>query len=543
VDVINIIYRDFSKSHQEIIDRYRQGKHKGIRWITSLKTKKDIGLVKSFIDNGIKIRHVPVLLTDSFALSDKSFLFTIEDVDEGKNITNVLSSNDKLYLDHYDRVFEKLWKKGIDVQDRIKEIEEGYIFNIDTIPRPKESLKFYKELLKTVKDEILIMLASSSAFFRVENNIGYSNLEELAHKNIKVKILFPLKTGLEYKANQIKSLYPKIEFRVLQNSLASFIGVTIIDKQQVLITEIKDDSKFEYPDAIGNTIHIKGKSTALSYVTIFNNLWKQAELYDEIKKAYDIIQVHDKMQKEFVDIAAHELRTPIHPMLGFIEILRNKITDKEQLEFLDIIDRNTKRLKKISEDILEVSKIENNLLILNKEDFEIKEMLLQMISDYKREAESKKINLLFMDKCIGNDLFICADKEKIRQVISNLISNSIKFIPEAEGGKIYVSFEKRTKNEENRSFYDAVENSFVIITIKDIGVGIDEDILPLLFTKFASRSFQGTGLGLYICKNIIDAHGGKIWACNNEGEEGATFSFSLPLIDSHANSHPKEKHR
>lgn len=200
---------------------------------------------------------------------------------------------------------KRLWKKGIDVQDRIKEIEEGHIFNIDITPRPKESLKFYEELLKTVKEEILMMLASSSAFFRIENNIGYSALEELVYNNIKVKILFPLKIDLEDKINHIKSLYPKIEFRVLQNSSESFIRITIIDIQRVLITEVKDDTKSNYPDALGMTIHIEGKSTALSYVTIFNRLCKQAELYDELKKAYDTIQVHNKMQKEFIDIAAH----------------------------------------------------------------------------------------------------------------------------------------------------------------------------------------------------------------------------------------------
>lgn len=111
VEVINIIYRDFSKSRQEIIDKYRQGKHKGIRWVTSLKSNKDIDLVKLSIVNGVKIRHVKETLTDSFALRDKSFLFTIEDIEEGKSISNVLSSNDKLYLDHYDRVFEKVVEK------------------------------------------------------------------------------------------------------------------------------------------------------------------------------------------------------------------------------------------------------------------------------------------------------------------------------------------------------------------------------------------------------------------------------------------------
>src|SRR6478672_6803283 len=191
VEGLNVIYRDFSNSRQEILDKYRQGKHKGIRWVTSLKNKKDVDIVKAHIDDVIKIRHVKDLSTESFALSDKSFLFTIENVEEEKTSSSVLSSNDKLYIDHYDAIFEKLWKKGIDIQDRIKEIEEGYTFNIETISNSKESLSLSKKLIETVKCEILLIIASPSAFFRIEKNIGYRNLEELAYQNIKVKILIP----------------------------------------------------------------------------------------------------------------------------------------------------------------------------------------------------------------------------------------------------------------------------------------------------------------------------------------------------------------
>jgi two-component system, OmpR family, sensor histidine kinase VicK len=532
VEGINIIYRDFSNSRQEILERYRQGKHKGIRWITSLKNEKDVDLVKSYSDNGINIRHVKDLLTHSFALSDKSFLFTIEKVKEGgKLITNVISSNDKLCLDHYDDIFENLWKKGIDIQDRIKEIEEGYSFNIEMILNPIESLKFYKESLQTIKKEILIMLASSSGFFRIEKNIRYDTLEKLAYKDIKVKILFPMKMSLEHKINKLKAKYPKIDFGILHNSLESSIGLTIIDKQRVLITEVKDDVKSKYTDAIGATICIEGKSTAISYATIFNGLWKQTEIYEKLEKSFETIQSHEKIQRDFINIAAHELRTPIQPILGFTQHLKNKITDKEQLGYLDVIDRNTKRLKKLAEDILEISKIENNLFGINKEHFKIKEIIHQLICDYKREIETKNIELEFTNPLINDDLIIYADKEKICQAISNLISNSIKFIPYEKEGKIFITL-KKSKDDQNND-YDHntyINNHMIIVTVKDNGMGIDKDILPMLFTKFASKSFQGTGLGLYISKKIIEAHGGKIWAKNNEdGKGGATFIFSLPL--------------
>jgi len=273
----------------------------------------------------------------------------------------------------------------------------------------------------------------------------------------------------------------------------------------------------------------------MSYATIFNSLWKQTEIYEKLEKSFETIQSHDKMQRDFINIAAHELRTPIQPILGFTQHLKNKITDKEQLGYLDVIDRNTQRLKKLAEDILEISKIENNLFSINKEHFKIKEIIHQLICDYKREIKTKNIELEFTNPLINDDLFIYADREKISQVISNLISNSIKFIPEKEKcGKISITVEKRTEDKENNDFNDDIysnsSNNIIIIIVKDNGVGIDKDILPILFTKFASKSFHGTGLGLYICKNIVEAHGGKIWAKNNEdGKVGATFIFSLPL--------------
>ncbi|HEX5519603.1 MAG TPA: HAMP domain-containing sensor histidine kinase, partial [Candidatus Nitrosocosmicus sp.] len=417
IEGLNIINRDFSDFRQEILERYSQGKHKGIRWITSLKNKKDVDFIKSYIDKGINVRHIKELTTHSFAISDKSFLFTIENVEEGgKMITNIISSNDKLYLNHYDTVFENLWKKGIDVQERIREIEEGYIFNIETISNSKESLKLSKKLIETVTCEILLIIASSSAFFRLEKNIGYRDLEKLAYLNIKVKILIPSKTEIQDKINQVTAKYPKIEFRILKMSNGPLVGVTIIDRQRILIYEVKDDTKGSYLDSVGMTIHIEGKSTAMSYATIFNILWEQTELYEKI-------QIHDKMQRDFINIAAHELRTPLQPILGFTEHLKNKINDKEQQGFLDIIDRNTKRLKKLSEDVLEISKIENNLLSINKENFQIKEMITQTIYDFKEETETKDIELEFTNM-INDNFFVYADKEKIYQVISNLISNS-----------------------------------------------------------------------------------------------------------------------
>ena len=534
VESIKLIDIYFINLHQEILERFRKGNHKGIKWITSLNNKKDIELVTSYIDKGIEIRHVNDLFSNSFALSDDTFLYTIENIKEGKMATNMLKSTDDSYVNYFNIVFENMWKKGIDINNRIKDIEKGYYINVETIPNPIESLKFAKQLLENVKEEILVILASSSTFFRMETNIGFGNLEKLTHHGVKVKILIPWDNENKEKIDSIKIKYPDIEFRLLQSRTDSYIGITIIDTQRVLIQEVKDDTKSKYIESVGMTIFIEGKTTALSYASIFDNLWRQTELYEEIKKAYEKLQIHEKMLKEFTEIAAHELRTPIQPILGFTQHLRDKVTDKEQADYLEIIGRNTKRLKKLTEDILEISKIENNLFNLNKEQFDIKEFIRNLVNTYKKQVETKNIEFEFVDFCNKDSLFIYADKNKISQVLSNLISNSIKFIPEEkEIGNITITIEKKAqdkddKNGGNAANFDNQESA--IITVKDNGIGIDKDILPILFKKFSSKSFQGTGLGLYISKRIIEAHNGKIWIQNNEdGKEGATFSFSIPL--------------
>lgn len=238
----------------------------------------------------------------------------------------------------------------------------------------------------------------------------------------------------------------------------------------------------------------------------------------KLESANKRLEVHDKMQKDFINIAAHELRTPIQPILALTQVLRSRKEKnnngkeiEEELSLLDAIIRNAKRLQRLAEDILDVTKIESHSLILHKERFNLNEVISNTIQDISRNQISNgKVKLRYeFDKDL---LFIEADKERITQVISNLLSNAVKFTKE---GTISISVEKK--------------DSKVTFNIKDTGTGIDSEILPRLFTKFASKSFEGTGLGLFVSKSIVEAHGGKMWAENNADGNGASFSFSLPL--------------
>ena len=247
----------------------------------------------------------------------------------------------------------------------------------------------------------------------------------------------------------------------------------------------------------------------------------------ELVSAYKQLKIHNKTQREFIDIAAHELRTPLQPIIGIMNIIRSKVTDSEQQELFDIVIRNAKRLQRLAEDILDVTRIEGRTLDIKKEIFDINDTVASILQEYKSQIERNHnekldqfLEISFQPEKAG--VYVQGDKGRISQVISNLIDNAIKFAPQQKGKlDIVVSHSYTDNNEE--------PNKNVIVSVKDNGTGIDPEIMPKLFSKFVTKSFSGTGLGLYVSKNIIETHGGKIWAENNNDGNGATFYFSLPI--------------
>ncbi|HYX56188.1 MAG TPA: ATP-binding protein [Nitrososphaeraceae archaeon] len=300
------------------------------------------------------------------------------------------------------------------------------------------------------------------------------------------------------------------------------LGSLIID----IFAQIIMSSSLTFFESGHNVAHIL-KDTSYFVIIIalalssvqYNKRLRERE--KEIRVQYDKLKEADKAQREFINVAAHELRTPIQPVLSLSDILHSKIKDSKQRELLDVVIRNAKRLQRLSEDILDVTRIESQSLILNKEQFNLNDVISNAIQDHKNEIEKTNGNLKLLYK--SNDyeddnIFVEADRTRLSQVISNLIRNAIKFTKE---GIILITARKDNSNNSNNQ---------VIISVKDTGSGIDPEILPRLFSKFATKSFEGTGLGLFISKSIIEDHGGRIWAENNPDGKGATFSFSIPII-------------
>jgi signal transduction histidine kinase len=249
----------------------------------------------------------------------------------------------------------------------------------------------------------------------------------------------------------------------------------------------------------------------------------------ELARVNEQIKNHYINQKEFINIASHELRTPTQSILGYVELL---LSEHHLLSnYGEPILRNANRLQKIISDILDISKIDNNMLTLNNEQFNLTETIFQVAEDTRSKIarDKKNVNIIYDaagPEMSGKGIVVEGDKQRISQVISNILDNAIKFVNE---GTIAISVQTHNtvSNSDRNPGYGLKET---IVNIKDSGIGIDPEILPRLFSKFKSKDGTGgTGLGLYICKNIVEAHGGRIWAKNNEDGKGATFSFSFPV--------------
>jgi two-component system, OmpR family, sensor histidine kinase VicK len=348
-----------------------------------------------------------------------------------------------------------------------------------------------------------------------------------------VKIICPLSEVNSKVVKKISDNAPNIK---ILNGNNSPYGIYIVDSQRFLRVELRVAEAEIFSEAIGLAFYSNSRGSAESFKLIFELLWNECVLNEELKKTYDRQKGLIKMQKEFIDIAAHELRTPVQPILSLTEVLRSKIKDNEQEKLLAVIIRNAKRLGQLTQNILDVTRIESQSLQLKKEIFDVNDIILNIVQDYRHQLEKEdnaddvKLLLLYDNDGSNKDnnvvdgrpspVFIQADKERISQVISNLLNNAIKFSKKTAEDSISIAI---TCDKENNQ---------VIVSVKDTATGIDPEILPRLFSKFATKSDIGTGLGLFISKSIIEAHGGRIWAQNNPDGRGATFAFSLQLISS-----------
>jgi two-component system, OmpR family, sensor histidine kinase VicK len=495
-------------------------------YITEI-TKDNLSYCKQLLTMVDELRHLDGI-KGNFYISETAYLAPATVHEKGKPASQIIYSNVKEIIEHQKYVFETLWSKAIPAEQRIKEIEEDIdLGKTEVIQSPQKILELFINMIKSAKYEILLILPTINAFLREERIGSIELLRQSATKhNVNVRIITPTNDAIEKILQNIsisvkeeeqqqeeeeeKKNKEKVFFKVQRSNIqfeetaVTTVTIIVIDKKECLAIEKIDDSKEEFIEAIGLATYSNSEPTVMSYVSIFEGLWRQAELVEQLKK-------HDKMQKEFINIASHEMKTPTQAILGFSQLL-DQHPEKSD-EMIHAIKRNADRLQRLTNEILDVSRIESQTLKLHKEKVNITEKILNVINDIKGQIpNSDGLQIVFSEP--KEPIYVEADKIRLYQIIANLINNAIKFTKE---GTISINANVKDNNE-------------VIIDIKDTGAGIESEILPILFTKFATRSDVGTGLGLFISKSIVEAHGGRMWAKNNPDGKGATFAFSLPLL-------------
>jgi two-component system, OmpR family, sensor histidine kinase VicK len=507
---------------------FRDLKERGIRlrFIAEI-TKDNIGYCKELMKICSELRHLDEV-KGNFGLVDGIYYRASAKAGKSSPPPLLIGTTLRAFVEHQQYFFEMLWKKAIPAKQRMREIEEDQKREfIETIQDPSEIIGVDYRLVRAAKDEILIIFHTANALLRQEKSGAIDLLVENATTyKTHVKILVPIEDKITDTIQRLEKING-IQIRNIESAMQTRMTILVVDRTYSLVVELKDDTKDNLEEAIGLATYSNSKSTVLSYVSIFDTLWKQSELREELL-------IHSMAQKEFINIAAHELRNPIQPILGLSDVLlrsdifldSNKNDGIKQKEIVEIIPRNARRLQRLTENILDVTRIDSKTLRLNKQSIIITESIREMVQDYSVETRNYGKSIVISFSCSKELEYtsIIADVNRVKQVIRNLIDNAVKF---TQKGEITISIE-----------IDYTHNQ-IVMKVKDTGKGIDSYILPKLFNKFVTKSDSGTGLGLYICKGIIEAHNGRIWAENNYDRsrtdatnreaDGATFSFSLPL--------------
>ena len=547
-----------------------------IRAFTEI-TKENLHYCKELMNLVDELRHLDGV-RGGIAISETEYMATTV-LQESVPLTEVIYSSIREVIEQGQYIFDTLWSTATPAEQKIKELEEGVeqpIIQVITDTRTSISLAF--DLIASSRHEILIMFASAKTFLLAADSFTLNHYQKALQRGINLTILVPVYddpikdiklAGRESYAhndddgdaihiedqynnrfgevneqiNRIRKKIPNAKLIVTDKSINTKITIMVVDNSKSMIWELKDDTLKDPYLAGGIATYSNIPSVASSYASIIHVIRKQTDLYEQLKDSKERLEIlnkqlesHNIIQQEFINIAAHELRTPIQPILGLSEIAlaRNeKILDRDdpQLkETLEVIVRNAKRLHRLTDDILDVTRIDSKILKLNKESVDIDEIIDDVIDDFRNKVDhsnDKKVKLVRVIKGQLNKSkhdaeshsvtkLIC-DKNRVMQIISNLTSNAIKF--SSNNGIITIS--KEISN----------DNKSIVISVIDKGSGIDPEIFPRLFSKFSTRSNHGTGLGLYICKNLVEAQGGRIWAQDNNNGPGATFSFSLPVAN------------
>nr|CAD42697.1 putative histidine kinase [uncultured crenarchaeote] len=609
-----------------------------LRYVTEI-TKDNVGYVKEMLSFS-EIRHLDGL-KGNFEVADQREYVAVATLHAAQSIPQLLFSNLPEIAEQQQFVFDSFWGRALPAEHRIKELEDGVVMPVSLVfSNYKDAVQREFEMISRAKREILIMYSTVNAFHLQEKGGTLQLLKEMVEQNdsLRINILTPMDASVrESLSLRLLTKYrPNIQVQDIAPSIGIKIKTLVVDRKESLVMELIHAREEVATAAIGFSIYSNSEPTVLSYSSIFEVLYDQSVLFQQLDQ-------NDKVKSEFINVAAHELRTPIMPILNGVEILEEKLGERKT-EFqreLDMITRNASRLQNLAESILQVSRIESGSFSLDiQKNVDIHNLISQVIEDiekkYAYKEKANKVAIVFLPSDGNRNggysrggggakaegvkaaagakqaqketqqkeqwvepvngpnhlLYVDCDPQKISQVVFNLLDNAMKF---TNDGKIVVSTavmgesspftstsqESDTSNtatagKGNGGRVDSSSDSdngggdnggdhigrqkegAVLVTVQDTGVGLNSKIRDQLFQKFVTKSNQGTGLGLYLSRKIVEEHGGKIWfeetnskggnssSRNNtkdkdegideilhhlgsEGKIGATFKFVIPV--------------
>jgi signal transduction histidine kinase len=626
-------------------------KERGVRfrYVTEI-TPDNVDHVRQMLSFS-EIRHLDGM-KGNFEVADEREHVTVATLQKAQPIPQMIFSNIPEIVEQQQFLFDSFWKMAIPAKQRIMEIEHG-VTPAQTMVYSDyhDAVKKEFEMIKNAKREIQIMYSTADAFHVQEKQGTLQLLKEMTEQNesLRVSIITPIDSSVRGSVD-LKILGDcghEIRIKDIAPGISTKIKSLVVDRKEALVMEIRhrqeEEEKATAP-LIGFSFYSNSESTVLSYASIFEVLYNQSILFEQQKQEH-------RIKSEFIDIAAHELRTPIMPILNGMEILEGNLGDKvkEYRREIDIITRNASRLQSLAESILQASRIESGTFRLSVQSgIDIHSLIAQVIEDIEKKYaytnKAKKVSIVFLPlhdkervkeeeketaKSSGmsnngdgiderdsinaqappkqtrrmenghstgestqNDnsnhdnsntvrpLYVDCDSTKIAQVIFNLLDNAMKFTFD---GKIYISTAKTTVISGSQSAvnnwnstgnpkasttgeskppqpdggdFEDIINS-ILVTVSDTGEGIDNQIKDQLFEKFATKSRQGTGLGLYLSKKIIESQGGTIWyeepseehgkdaeafgIGNSDKKIGTVFKFVIPVSISKKNNGPKSR--
>jgi two-component system sensor histidine kinase VicK len=507
------------------------------RFVTEI-TKDNLSYCKELMKVG-ELFHLDGI-KGNFAISEKEYIASAT-LQEATLLQQVIYSNVKEIVEQQQYVFDSFWNRAIPAEMRIKQIEEGITLGeTQVIQVPLRIQELFIRLVKSAREEILLILPTINAFIREERLGIITSIKEAAlERDTNVRVLTPTNEIIEEKIQNMLSKNPanKLDIRPIEKTAdetkVTTVTILVIDKKESLAIEKIDDSKDNFLDATGSATYSNSKPTVMSYISIFESVWQQTELYEHVNQvnkrlenANEELKITEKAKEEFISMISHELKTPLVPLKGYAQmLLRPKImggeVNEKQKNAIVTMNRNIEKLQALVDDVMDVYKLDMGKLKFSMVDTEVTKVVSEVISELTPLASEKKIDL---KADIQVDGTIFCDPNRINQVLLNLIKNSIDFVPDDGGGKVTV----RVETDDGYG-----GSKMILFSVEDNGIGIRKEKADKLFQKFyqidtgPTRKHEGTGLGLVICRGIIDVHGGKIWL-DKTYRNGAAIKFTLP---------------